>query len=102
MNILDNACYAIKDKGKIWIKLIKSENDVIIEFKDSGCGMTLDQQKKIFEPFFTTKPVGSGTGLGMAISYKVVQQHGGSITVNSEEGEGTKFIIRLPVKMKAL
>lgn len=100
MNILDNACYAIKEKGKIWIRLHKSEKNVIIEFEDSGCGMSAEQQKKIFEPFFTTKPVGSGTGLGLSISYKVIQKHNGFISVDSVEGKGTKFIIRLPVKME--
>lgn len=98
MNILDNACYAIKDKGTIEIGLHKKENNVIIEFKDSGCGMSKEQSDKIFEPFFTTKPVGEGTGLGMSISYKVIQQHNGIITIDSEEGKGTKFTICLPIK----
>lgn len=101
MNILDNACYAIKEKGTIWIRLRKTENDVIIEFEDSGCGMNQEQMRKIFEPFFTTKPVGSGTGLGMSISYKVIQQHNGFISVDSVEGKGTKFLIRLPVRMES-
>lgn len=104
MNILDNACYAIgknhSDKGIIKIKIQKSENNVIIEFEDNGCGMNKEQQSVIFEPFFTTKPVGEGTGLGMSISYKVIQNHNGIITVESQEGVGTKFIISLPVKMK--
>lgn len=99
MNILDNACYAIKDKGEIHIRLKKSEKGVIIEFEDSGCGMTKEQTEKIFDPFFTTKPVGSGTGLGMSISYKVIQQHDGIILVDSVEGKGTKFTIELPLKM---
>lgn len=99
MNILDNACYAIKDKGQINIRLKKSEKGVIIEFEDSGCGMSKEQSSKIFDPFFTTKPVGSGTGLGMSISYKVIQQHNGTILVDSVEGKGTKFTIELPLKM---
>lgn len=101
MNILDNACYAIEDNGEIYIRLRKKENDVIIEFEDTGCGMGKEQIDKIFDPFFTTKPVGSGTGLGMSISYKVIQRHNGQITVESEEGKGTKFIIQLPIKMTA-
>lgn len=99
MNILDNACYAVGEKGKIFIRLKKKQNDVIIEFEDTGCGMNQEQVEKIFDPFFTTKPVGSGTGLGMSISYKVIQKHNGTITVESEEGKGTVFKIQIPVKM---
>ena len=99
MNILDNACYAIKDNGTIYIKLQKTEKDVIMEFKDTGCGMTQEQAEKIFDPFYTTKPVGEGTGLGMSISYKVIQNHKGTITVSSEQGKGTVFKIQLPIEM---
>jgi signal transduction histidine kinase len=100
MNILDNSCYALKENGIIHIRLHKKEKDVIIEFEDNGCGIKKEQLAKIFEPFYTTKPIGQGTGLGMSISYKVIQQHNGSITVDSEEGKGTKFTITLPIKMK--
>lgn len=100
MNILDNACYAIKSSGIIYIRLHKKENDVIIEFEDTGCGMKREQLEKIFDPFFTTKPVGEGTGLGMSISYKVIQRHNGTISVDSIEGKGTKFTIVLPVKLR--
>lgn len=100
MNILDNACYAVEEKGTIYIRLQKNEKNVIIEFEDTGCGMNKEQTEKIFDPFFTTKPVGSGTGLGMSISYKVVQRHNGSISVDSTEGKGTKFRIELPLKMQ--
>ncbi|MFA7658149.1 MAG: ATP-binding protein [Candidatus Gastranaerophilaceae bacterium] len=100
MNILDNACYAIKDKGTIFIRLQKTEKGVIIEFEDTGCGMAKEQLEKIFDPFYTTKPVGAGTGLGMSISEKVVQRHNGTIVVDSVEGKGTKFRIQLPIKMK--
>lgn len=100
MNILDNSCYAIKEKGTITISLQKEENDVIIKIKDNGCGMTKEQSAKIFEPFYTTKPVGEGTGLGMSISYKVIQRHDGEISVDSEEGKGTTFTIRLPIRRK--
>jgi len=100
MNILDNACYAIQENGTIYIRLQKEGKDVIIEFEDTGCGMQKEQLEKIFEPFYTTKPVGSGTGLGMSISYKVIQQHHGLIFVDSVAGKGTKFRIQLPIKMK--
>lgn len=100
MNIIDNACYAIKEGGKIYIRLNKTEKDVIIEFEDTGSGMGDEQMKKIFEPFYTTKPVGEGTGLGMSISYKVIQNHNGTIEIKSEMGKGTCFKITLPIKME--
>ena len=99
MNILDNACYAIEKTGTIFIRLQKTEKDVIIEIEDTGCGMNEEQLKKIFEPFYTTKPVGLGSGLGMSISYKVIQNHNGIITVDGTEGKGTKFRIQLPITM---
>lgn len=102
MNILDNACYAIKEKGTIYIRLQKNENSVIIEFEDTGVGMRKEQIDKIFDPFYTTKPVGVGTGLGMSISYKVIQKHNGTISVESIEGKGTKFKIQLPLKMQVV
>src|SRR5574344_101844 len=100
MNILDNACYAISDEGKIYIRIKNKENHVIIEFEDTGSGIEKDKLTKIFEPFFTTKPVGEGTGLGMSISYEVIKLHNGKIEVESEVGKGTKFTIELPVKME--
>lgn len=100
MNILDNACYATVKDDKIFIRLKKSEDSVIIQFEDTGSGMEQEQLSKIFEPFYTTKPVGEGTGLGMSISYKVIQNHNGDISVESEKGKGTIFSIKLPIKMK--
>ena len=100
MNVLDNACYAIKETGKIHIRLKKTEKHVTIEFEDSGSGMNQEQKSKIFEPFYTTKPVGQGSGMGMSISYKVIQNHQGTIVVNSEIGKGTTFKIQLPIKME--
>jgi len=99
MNILDNACYSIKEAGKIYIRLKKSEDNVIIEFEDTGTGMNSEQLEKVFEPFYTTKAVGEGSGMGMSISYKVIQNHNGSITLDSQLGKGTVFKIQLPIKM---
>lgn len=99
MNILDNACYAIENEGKLYIRLQKKENDVIMEFEDTGSGIAEDRLEKIFEPFYTTKPVGEGTGLGLAISYQVIQKHKGTLTVESQPGKGTIFRIKLPIKM---
>lgn len=100
MNILDNAAYAIQDKGDVWIRIKTIDNNVIMEFEDTGKGMEQSTIDKIFDPFFTTKPVGQGTGLGMAISYKVIKNHQGTIDVQSEVGKGTKFIINLPLNQQ--
>jgi len=65
--------------------------------RDNGVGVPLENRDKLFQPFFTTKPTGEGTGLGLSISYEIVtQQHGGTITVDSEVGDFTEFTVRLP------
>lgn len=99
MNILDNAAFAIQEKGDVWIRLKSDGESAFIEFEDNGSGMSENTRKKVFDPFFTTKAVGQGTGLGMAISYKVIKNHKGSIDLESAEGKGTKFVITLPLKM---
>jgi signal transduction histidine kinase len=70
--------------------------EVILEIHDSGPGIPREHREKIFEPFFTTKSLGSGTGLGLAITTEIIQLHKGHMTVHSEEGLGTRFLIRLP------
>ncbi|MBQ4122211.1 HAMP domain-containing protein [bacterium] len=99
MNIIDNASGAIKETGDIWIRINsdKSKKNLIIEIEDNGVGMDEETQRKVFNPFFTTKPVGQGTGLGMSISYKIIKNHQGDIKVESKKGQGSKFIIRLPM-----
>jgi len=103
MNILSNALQAIEGTGQIWIstQAIRDSSNkhgmVQISIQDSGKGMKADVLEKIFDPFFTTKGVGQGTGLGLSISYGIIQSHGGEITVRSEVGVGTEFIILIPV-----
>lgn len=97
MNILDNAQGAIHGNGDVYIRVKKDANNVVIEFQDTGVGIKKENLEKVFDPFFTTKPVGQGTGLGMSISYRVIQNHSGNITVESEVGKGAKFTITLPV-----
>lgn len=98
MNILDNAFYAIAEKGDVWIRTKHKENNVIIEIEDNGKGMEREVAERIFDPFFTTKPVGQGTGLGMSISYRVIKDHHGDIRIKTKVGEGTKFVITLPIQ----
>jgi two-component system, NtrC family, sensor kinase len=79
----------------------QSTNSLIISVRDNGIGIPENIKDKIFQPFFTTKPTGQGTGLGLSLSYDIVKAHGGEIKVESKEGEGSEFIIQLPVKFAA-
>ena len=71
---------------------------VEITVKDNGNGIPTKSVDKIFQPFFTTKPTGQGTGLGLSLAYDIVKAHGGEIKVETKEGEGSEFIIELPIK----
>jgi signal transduction histidine kinase len=95
-NIIANAIEATNGRGTIRL-ITRNENDyVMVEIADDGPGIPPEIMPRLFEPFFTTKGVGSGTGLGLEISYRVVQQHNGTMEVRSEPGH-TRFIVRLPV-----
>ncbi len=86
--------------GRIWISTqVKSENQVQIVIADNGAGMPETVRSRIFDPFFTTKPVGKGTGLGLSISYQIVtEKHKGEMWCDSTLGEGTKFVIEIPIR----
>jgi signal transduction histidine kinase len=75
-----------------------SDTGVRIEIRDNGPGMPPEVKSRVFDPFFTTKDVGKGTGLGLSISHGIVERHGGSMTVESEPGRGTLFVIELPLE----
>jgi two-component system NtrC family sensor kinase len=100
LNMIVNAADACEGKGGITIttKNIKENSNelVEVEFRDTGHGIKDEALEKIFEPFFTTKPVGKGTGLGLAVTHGIIQEHGGKITIDTKVGEGTSFFIRLP------
>jgi signal transduction histidine kinase/ligand-binding sensor domain-containing protein len=106
LNLFNNAFYAVNEKKKAEDSSFKPEvtivtkklNDKIeIIISDNGNGIPESIKEKIFQPFFTTKPTGSGTGLGLSLSYDIIKAHGGEIKVETKEGEGTMFIIKLPV-----
>jgi C4-dicarboxylate-specific signal transduction histidine kinase len=99
INLFNNAIDAMENsqEKKISIRLARRDDSVVVTFSDSGCGMPAETVAKIFEPFFTTKEVGKGTGLGLSIAYGIIQEHNGSITCHSKPGEGTSFILSLPV-----
>jgi len=96
-NLLLNARDAIPDGGSITISTIASEEDsLMIEVWDTGIGIAPENVAKLYDPFYTTKGVGRGTGLGLAVSYGIVQEHSGHISVESTPGRGTTFRITLP------
>jgi len=99
VNLLVNASQAIAQRGTISIKTFVERSKIVIVIADSGCGISQENMPKIFDPFFTTKPVGIGCGLGLSISYGIIQDHGGTIEVTSKENVGTTFTIRLPSKI---
>jgi len=97
MNLLGNAAQAVKDQGVVSIVTRTDGDWVTVAISDTGTGIAEDHLSRIFNPFFTTKPVGEGTGLGLSISYGIIERHGGTITVTSEIGSGTRFIVRIPI-----
>ncbi|MDZ5720011.1 PAS domain S-box protein, partial [Bacillus sp. SXabc123] len=100
INILKNAIEVMPDGGNIFVTIRTLDQDhVLISLKDEGIGMTEDKLKRLGEPFYTTKE--RGTGLGLMVSYKIIEEHQGEIMVESEEGKGTVFHLTLPVRQNA-
>jgi len=97
MNLLVNAADVINEDGVVGIRTWSEEDMACVAISDNGPGIPDDLQTKIFEPFFTTKEVGKGTGLGLSISLEIVKRHNGTLTVDSKEGRGTTFTLRLPL-----
>ena len=111
LNLINNAFFAvnhktarhpersegsIKYRPEVNVSTKMQDNSIEISVQDNGPGIPDDIKDKIFQPFFTTKPTGSGTGLGLSLSYDIVKAHGGTIKVNSREGEGSEFTIKIP------
>jgi signal transduction histidine kinase len=98
MNLLMNARQAIGRQGEIRIRTRHepAAGRVMIAVTDTGCGIDRQHVARVFDPFFTTKPTGEGTGLGLSVSYGIVSDHGGDITVESELGAGSTFTVQLP------
>lgn len=94
MNLALNAKAAMQNGGTLNIQAKKDQADVVVRFTDNGCGIPTEQINKIFDPFFSKKP--NGTGLGLFVSYGIIESHHGSIEVQSEVDKGTTFTLRLP------
>lgn len=97
MNLLINAHQSIKGAGRVEISTRANGSEVIIQVKDSGSGIHPDLLDRIWDPFFTTKSVGQGLGLGLAVTYNIIKKNGGDIHVESKQGKGSKFTVRLPI-----
>ncbi len=98
LNIITNAIHAMPEGGSIIIRTFTMGEYILVSFADTGHGISDEVRHRIFEPFFSTKK-DKGTGLGLSISYRIIQDHGGRIDVESEEGKGTTFIVRLPQRL---
>lgn len=95
LNLFKNACEAMPRQGRLTVTLSRKDGMAVTEVRDTGIGITDDELERIFQPFYTSKE--DGTGLGLPISRKIVQDHGGTIEVQSEKGVGTTFRILLPL-----
>jgi signal transduction histidine kinase len=115
MNLLSNAIYAIEEKavmegrskeeaglGEIRIETGVEEEGIFVCISDDGIGIPQENLDRIFDPFFTTRDVGEGQGLGLSISYGIIEQHSGSITVDSEPGRGSTFCLYLPLRQQSV
>jgi len=103
MNIISNATDALlADKESsdqtVTISTEAASGQVVVKIRDNGPGIPEEIKGRLFDPFFTTKPIGQGTGLGLSISYQIIQKHQGAIAVNSALGQGSEFVITLPIK----
>jgi signal transduction histidine kinase len=98
LNLLTNSIQATEAGGRVTISFQAAVEQAQIVVRDTGCGIPEENLTKIFEPFFTTKPVGDGTGMGLFVSWGIMDQLGGLISVESQPGKGSTFTITLPVK----
>jgi two-component system NtrC family sensor kinase len=107
INFIINAEQSMGEQGRLRIRSCKCEagegrrESVRVSFSDSGSGMSEEVKRKIFDPFFTTKETGSGTGLGLSVSYGIIKAHNGNIEISSEKGKGTEISVVLPATGKA-
>lgn len=98
MNLLINAIQAMQGRGDIYLRTGRRQDEVFVEIRDTGPGISPENLQKLFEPFFTTKPVGQGTGLGLSVSQNIIRHHQGRIEVNSSPEHGASFCVWLPIR----
>ena len=97
LNLFLNARDAMPRGGWLTIATRVDGDAAQVEVADTGSGIPAEQMSRIYDPFYTTKEIGKGTGLGLSITYGIVQEHGGTITCESAEGQGTRFTLTLPM-----
>ena len=102
LNLILNARDAMPDGGQLVISTHEQDGMACVAIRDTGIGMTADQARRVFDPFFTTKGPKRGTGLGLAVSYGIMQEHSGTITVDSRPGEGSTFTVEIPLAAKPI
>ncbi|MDP2157281.1 MAG: ATP-binding protein [Nitrospirota bacterium] len=102
LNLFINAIHAMPDGGTLRVGGYRNDSSVTIEVADSGCGIEAENISRIFDPFFTTKPTGEGTGLGLWLTYEIVRNYNGEISVESESRKGSRFVLRFPVSSPLL
>ncbi|MFP2958267.1 ATP-binding protein [Myxococcus sp. 1LA] len=101
LNLLDNALRAVGDKGRVRIATSSTADEAIVTIGDDGVGIRPEDMERLFQPFFSTRAAGEGTGLGLALSRRIIIQHGGNISLASVPGEGTQVEVRLPLRPAA-
>ena len=97
LNLLVNAAYAVRRGGEVRIETRREGEAAVVAVHDTGDGISPEHLPRIFDPFFTTKPIGEGTGLGLSVTYSIIERHHGQIAVASRPGTGTTFTVTLPV-----
>jgi two-component system, NtrC family, sensor kinase len=97
LNLILNAIQAMPNGGSLSLRTLQENGQIKMEVQDTGCGISQENLNKLFTPFFTTKKEVKGVGLGLAVSYGIIQRHHGKVSVKSKEGEGTTFTVYLPI-----
>jgi two-component system NtrC family sensor kinase len=98
-NLISNAIDAIEKEGSIEVRSERFDSEIHVHIQDNGPGIPQDQQRKVFDPFFTTKASGKGTGLGLWVSYNIIEKMGGTISLQSEVGKGSTFTVKIPITL---
>ncbi len=100
LNLIFNALQATQKNGRVEIRIVEQCDWVVIEIEDDGCGMSPETMEQLFEPFYSTKPTGQGTGLGMCITHRIIEDHQGTIEpISLGDGQGSLFRVRLPLRL---
>jgi signal transduction histidine kinase len=96
LNLLINAIQSMPDGGEVVLSALPVRDRVLIQVKDEGCGIRVEDRDRIFDPFFTTKE--NGSGLGLSVAHQIVEQHGGVLTAETNPGKGMTFSVSLPLR----